>query len=82
MRWFGHIVRRDEEEEIKSAGVGNRRVRMRGKPVKRWIDMVEEDMRKRGVVQQDAVDKEGWRRRAVKGLAKPHQWGKFAGIIN
>ena len=36
-----------------------------------WIDVVEEDMKKRGVVQQDAGDREGWRRRAVKGLANP-----------
>ena len=42
-----------------------------GRPVKRWIDMVEEDKRKRGVVQQDAGGREGWRRRAVKGLANP-----------
>ena len=26
---------------------------------------------KEGVVQQDAGDREGWRRRAVKGLANP-----------
>ena len=26
LRWFGHIVRRDEEVEIKSAGVENRRM--------------------------------------------------------
>ena len=39
----------------------------RGRPVKRWIDVVEKDMKKRGVVQQDAGD--SWRRRAVKGLA-------------
>ena len=45
--------------------------RKRGRQVKRWIDVVEEDMKKRGVVQQDAGDREGWRRRAVKGLAKP-----------
>ena len=45
--------------------------RKRGRPVKRWIDVVEEDMKKRGVVQQDAGDREGWRRRAVKGLANP-----------
>ena len=35
--------------------------------MKRWIDVVEEDMEKRGVVQQDAGNREGWRRRAVKG---------------
>ena len=45
--------------------------RKRGRPVKRWIDVVEEDMKKRGVVQQDAGDREGWRRRAVNGLANP-----------
>ena len=72
LRWFGHIVRRDEEVEIKKvlelkiAGW-----RKRGRPVKQWIDVVEEDMKKRGVVQQDAGDRESWRRRAVKGLANP-----------
>ena len=48
--------------------------------MRQWIDVVEED--KRGVVQQDAGDREGWRRRAVKGLANPHQLGKFTRIIN
>ena len=46
--------------------------RKRGRPVKQWIDMVEEDKKKRGVVQQDACDREGWKRIAVKGLANPH----------
>ena len=55
--------------------------RKRGRPVKRWIDVVEEDMKKRGVVQQDAEDREGWRR-AVKGLANPRLRGKVARIIN
>ena len=40
--------------------------------MRRWIDVVEEDMKKRGVVQQDTGEKEGWGRRAVKGLANPH----------
>ena len=44
--------------------------RKRGRPVKRWIDVVEEDMKKRGVAQQAAGDREGWRR-VVKKLANP-----------
>ena len=57
LRWLGDIVRRDEEMEIKKVlelKIEGRR--KRGRPVKRWIDVVEEDMRKRGVVQQDTGD--------------------------
>ena len=45
--------------------------RKSGRPVKRWIEVVEEDMERRGVVQEDAGDRASWRRRAVKGLANP-----------
>ena len=83
LRWFGHIARRDEEMEIKKVFEfkieGQRK---RGRPVKRWIDVVEQGMKKRGVVQQDAGDREGWRRRVMKGLANPRYRGKFARIIN
>ena len=73
LRWFGHIARRDEEVEIKKVfELKIEGQRKRGRPVKQWIDMVEEDMKKRGVVQQDAGDREGLRRRLVKGLANPH----------
>ena len=70
LRWFGHIVRTDEEVEKKKVlELKIKGQRKRGRPVKRWIDVVEEDMRKRGVVQQDAWDRDGWRKRAVQGLA-------------
>ena len=49
--------------------------------MKHWIDVVE-DMKKGGVVQQDAGDGASWRRRAVKGLANPRKRGKFTRIIN
>ena len=45
LRWFGHIVRRDEEAEIKKVfelKIEGRR--KRGRPVKRWIDVVEETL--------------------------------------
>ena len=45
--------------------------RKRGRPVKQWIDVVEKDMKKRGVVQQDAGGMEVWRRRVVKGPPNP-----------
>ena len=66
LRWFGHIVRRDEEVEIKKVlELKIEGQRKRGRPVKQWIDVVE------GVAQQDAGDSEGWRRKAVKELANP-----------
>ena len=71
LRWFGHFVRRDEKVEKKVLEFTIKGQRKRGRPVKQWIDMVEEDMKKRGVVQQDTGDREGWRR-VVKRLATPH----------
>ena len=41
------------------------------RPIKQWIDVIEEDMRKRRVVQHDTGDRDGCRK-AVKGLAKTH----------
>ena len=55
LRWFGHIARRDEEVEIKKMSeLKIEGQRKRGRPVKQWIDVVEEDVKKRGVVQQKA----------------------------
>ena len=60
LRWFGHIARRDEEVEIKKVFELKIEGRSkRGRPVKRWIDVVEEDMKKRGVVQQNAGERVG-----------------------
>ena len=72
LRWFGHIVRRDEEVEIKKVlELKMEGQRKRGRPVKQWIDVIEDDMSKRGVVQQDAWDTDGWKRIVVKGQANP-----------
>ena len=52
LRWFRHVVKREEEVEIECVGVENRKTK-RGRPVKLWNDVIE-DTRKRGFVQQDA----------------------------
>ena len=45
LRWFGHTVRRDEEVEIKKVlELKIEGQRKKGRPVKRWIDVVKEDM--------------------------------------
>ena len=50
LRWFGHNARRDEEVEIKKVFELNMEGRRkRGRSVKQWIDVVEEEMKKRGV---------------------------------
>ena len=47
LRWLGYIARRDEEVEIKKVFELKIGQRKRGRPVKRWIDMVENDIKKR-----------------------------------
>ena len=47
LRWFRHIVRRDEEVKIKKVlELKIEQRRKRSRPVKRWIDVLEEDMKK------------------------------------
>ena len=82
LRRFGHIVRSEEEVEIKKVfELKIEGQRKRGRPVKRWIDVVEDDM-KEGNSATGCRDKEGWRRRAVNGLADPRQRGKITRIID
>ena len=69
MRWFGHIASRDEEVEIKKVfELKIEGQRKRGRPVKLWIDVAEEDMKKMGVVQQDAGDRGGLQKESGKSL--------------
>ena len=62
LRWFGHVKRRDEEDPLKRVGelvVEGRRPP--GRPRKSWRKTVEEDMRKVGAQEEDALDRDRWR---------------------
>ena len=62
LRWLGHIWRKDDEEWVKKcvkweANGG----RGRGRPRLRWREVVERDMKDRGMVVEDAFDRQKWR---------------------
>ncbi len=63
LRWFGHVRRREEEY------VGNRMLdkalpgrRRRGRPKRRFMDAVKEDMQVVGVTEEDVADRTRWRK--------------------
>ena len=64
LRWYGHMMRREEEY------IGKRMLRMelpgrrkRGRPKRRFMDAVKEDMRVAGVTDDVVWDRLEWRRK-------------------
>ena len=63
LRWYGHILRREEEhigrQTMDMEVQGRRR---RGRPKKRWRDCVREDLRGMGIDEAEAADRRRWKR--------------------
>ena len=63
LRWYGHVMRRDQEyvkrKMMEMELPGKRR---RGKPKRRFLDVVKEDMKEVGVKEMDIEDRKMWRR--------------------
>ena len=68
LRWFGHIERRDELcwierfETLQVDGDG-----VKGRPKKRWREVLREDMREKGLCREDAWDRSRWRKMLWEG---------------
>ena len=62
LRWYGHVMRRDQEyvgrKMMEMELPGKRR---RGRPKRRFLDAVKEDMREVGVKETDVEDRKMWR---------------------
>ena len=68
LRWYGHVRRREAEY------VGRRMLEMevpgrrrRGRPMRRWMDVVREDMERVGVVEEDVANRGVWRKKTRCG---------------
>ncbi|ROL52856.1 hypothetical protein DPX16_8419 [Anabarilius grahami] len=63
LQWYGHVVRSAEDSVAKTATridpVGHR---PRGRPKKRWMDRIKEDLKIVNASPEDALDRPKWRR--------------------
>ena len=62
LSWYGHVMRRDQEyigrKMMEMELPGKRR---RGRPKRRFLDVVKEDMREVGAKETDVEDRKMWR---------------------
>ena len=62
LRWYGHVMRRDQEYvERKMMKMELPGKKKRGRPKRRFLNLVKEDMREVGVKETDVEDREVWR---------------------
>ena len=63
MRWYGHVMRRDEEYAGKTVmGIEVQGSRRSGRPKKRWADCVKDDLREKGLSGEEVYDRATWKR--------------------
>ncbi|XP_026042711.1 uncharacterized protein LOC113033277 [Astatotilapia calliptera] len=63
LRWYGHVVRSDENSVVRTAlRLSPQGRRPRGRPKRRWMDRIKDDVKKIEADLTDALDRPKWRR--------------------
>ena len=78
LRWYGHVKRREQHNVCRrTPDAMPPAKRKRGRPRLRWMDCVRNDMKIIGVTENDASNRENWRRRVqnLSAAATPQQSG-------
>ncbi len=71
LRWYGHVLRKGDHTAVgRMLTMEVAGSRGRGRPMRRWIDVVERDMRVMGLEREMAGDREIWRR-GIHGPVNP-----------
>ena len=70
VRWYGHVVRRDDESTLKKAMMFEvNGPRKRGRPKQTWKKQVKENIKKIGLRVEEATDRARWRE-GVEAIAE------------
>ena len=77
LKWYGHVLRREDEY------VGKRvmamevpRKKRRGRPKRRWLDSIGNDLSERELSRDDAQDRARWRR-LIRHIDPTLKWEKL-----
>ena len=61
IRWYGHVLRRDDDVLKIALNFEVNGKRKRGRPRKTWKQQVEKEINKIGLKTEDALDRAKWR---------------------
>ena len=68
LRWYGHVLRKDDEDWVKKCMEHEvEGSSPRGRPKKTWKEVVREDCQARKLKKEDAMDRCKWRK-MIKGV--------------
>ena len=65
LKWYGHVMRREEHYVGIKEGNGINERRKRGRPKRRWLDKVKDDIKEKGLSAEDVYDRATWRRMSL-----------------